>query len=71
MAQAIQVSLPVYIETRADRIRRGRYSLAPRSTLELESYLQDEFGDLMYKCARCNKHVLNVSYRNLLVVCKS
>jgi len=42
-------------------IRRGRYSLAPRSLMELELYLKDQYEDYIYTCQRCSKIVLTVS----------
>jgi hypothetical protein len=33
--------------------RRGRYSLAPRSLLELQSYLRETYPDEYYECTNC------------------
>lgn len=65
MAQAIEVSrLPPSTSLRAERSqlmdRRGRYSLAPRSLMELEVYLKEQYDDYMYFCHRCSKIVLTV-----------
>ncbi|BEJ03151.1 hypothetical protein CcaverHIS641_0103260 [Cutaneotrichosporon cavernicola] len=37
---------------------RGRYSLAPRGLLELDSYLRGEYDDYVQSCRRCNRIIL-------------
>lgn len=45
-----------------DAYRRGRFTLGMRGVLELESYLKEEFEELVHDCQRCKKLVLSVSY---------
>lgn len=42
-------------------IRRGRYTLAPRAMIELDSYLREQYEDEVRTCRRCQKLAMTVS----------
>ncbi|CAD6579809.1 MAG: hypothetical protein TREMPRED_002588 [Tremellales sp. Tagirdzhanova-0007] len=39
--------------------KRGRYSLAPRAMMELETYLRQEFEEWVHKCRKCEGMILS------------